>query len=222
MPNLTNGMWKMAPSPLSGQLQNRFGDLVTGQKQNVAPVEASKLSMHKPHIIDRRQCQGTVVVGFHLWWTEAPICLLGLLSRLFHGLPGAQIQGVAEELPQILGYHSLLLIHMGANNIARGDQWGQECLQGSESKDQELQAGQPAKILDQGSLEHISGPMQKIVIRKKHHGFTKHQSCLNNLIAVYDKMTGLVDKERAVDDFDLVFSTCQPFLKHSSFSQLKK
>lgn len=138
----------MAPSPLAGQLQNRFGDLVAGEKQNVAPEEASELSMHKPHTIDRRQWQETVAVGFHLWWTEAPICLLGLLSRSIHGLPGAQIQDVAEELPRISGFHSLLLIHMGTNDTARGDQWGQECLQGSESEDQELQSGQPAKILD--------------------------------------------------------------------------
>lgn len=147
MPDLTSDTWNVAPSPLAGQLQNRFGDLVAGEKQIVAPVEASKMSMHKPHTTDRRQWQGTVVVGFHLWWTEAPICLLGLQSSSIHGLPGALIQDVAEELPRILGYHSLLLIHMGANNTAR-DQWGQECLQGSEREDQELQAGQPAKILD--------------------------------------------------------------------------
>lgn len=138
LPNLTSGMWKVAPSPLAGQLQNRIGDLLQEEKQNVAPVEASKLSMHKPHIIDRRQWQGTVVVSYHLWWTEASICLLGLLSRSIRGLPGAQIQDAAEELPGILGYHSPLLIHMGANNAARGDHWNQECLQGSESEGQEL------------------------------------------------------------------------------------
>lgn len=151
----------MAPSPFAGQLQNRFGDLVLSEKQDVAHVEASKLSMHKEHIIDRREWQGTVVVGLHLWWTEAPICLSGLLSRSIHGLPGAQIQDVAEELPRILGYHSLLPIQMGTNNTARGDQWGQKCLQGSESKEQEKQAGQPAKILDQGPLKHISGPCRQ-------------------------------------------------------------
>lgn len=148
MPNLTSGTWEVASSPFAGQLQNRFGDLVPREKQNVALVEASKLSMHKPHIINRRQWQGTVVVGFHFWWTEAPICLLGLISRSIHGSPEAQIQDVAEELPRILGYHSLLPAQMGTNNTARGDQWGQKCLQGSESKDEELQAGQPAKVLD--------------------------------------------------------------------------
>lgn len=54
LPNLTSGTWKVAPSPLAGQLQKRIGDLLAGEKQNVAPVEASKLSMHKPRIIDRR------------------------------------------------------------------------------------------------------------------------------------------------------------------------
>lgn len=71
-------------------------------------------------------------------------------------------------------------------------------------------------------MDHISGSMQKEVIRKNQHRFTKGQSRLNNPIAVYDKMTGLVDKGRKVDDFDLAFSTCQLFFKHSSFSQLKK
>lgn len=197
------------------------------EKQNVAHVEASKLSMHKPHIIDRRQWQGTGVVGFHLWWTEAPICILGLLSRLIHVLPGAQIQDVAEELPRILGYRSLLPIQMGTNNTARGDQWGQKCLQGSDSKDQELQAGQPAKILDQGPLKHISGPMQKKVIRKNHHGFSKGQSCLSNLIAVYDKMTGLVDKGREWMSLTLPLALVSPFkntlpslnLKNKNYNQ---
>ena len=77
----------------------------------------------------------------------------------------------------------------------------------------------PAKIMHQGPLEHTSGPKQeKKVTRRSQQGFIKGQSCLYNLIALYDKMTGFVDKGRGVDDFDLAFSTCQPLSQHSSFS----
>jgi len=77
----------------------------------------------------------------------------------------------------------------------------------------------PAKIMDQGPLEHISQPTQETeVTRKAQHGFTKGQSCLNNLITLYDKMTGFVAKGRAMDDFDLAFSTCQSLSEHPSFS----
>lgn len=73
----------------------------------------------------------------------------------------------------------------------------------------------PVKIMDQGPSEHISGPMkEKEVIRKSQHGFTKGQSCLNNWTARYDKMTGFMDKGKAMDDCDLAFITCQPLSKH--------
>lgn len=88
----------MAPSPVVHlQLQNRFGALVAGKQQNVIPEEASELSKHKAHTIDRRKWQGIALVGFRLWRTEAPICLLGSPSRTICCLPGAQIQDVAEK-----------------------------------------------------------------------------------------------------------------------------
>lgn len=43
-------------------------------------------------------------------------------------------------------------------------------------------------------LEHRAGHMEKKVIKNRQHGFTK-----NSLTACYDKMTGSVDGERAVD-----------------------
>ena len=70
----------------------------------------------------------------------------------------------------------------------------------------------PRKMMEQLILDVISKQVEeKKVIRSSQHGFTKGKSCLSNLIAFYDGMTGWVDERRAVDvvylDFSKAFDT---------------
>jgi len=70
----------------------------------------------------------------------------------------------------------------------------------------------PAKMMEQLILEVIVKQVEeKKAMRSSQHGFTKGKSCLINLIAFYDGMTGWVDKGRAVDvvylDFSKAFNT---------------
>jgi len=56
---------------------------------------------------------------------------------------------------------------------------------------------------------------EKKVIRSSQHGFTKGKSCLTNLIAFYDDMTGWVDEGRAVDVVCLNFSKVFDTVSHN-------
>jgi len=67
-------------------------------------------------------------------------------------------------------------------------------------------------MMEQLILEVIIKQVEeKKVIRSYQHGFTKGKSCLTNLIAFYDGMTGWVGEGRAVDvvylDFRKAFDT---------------
>jgi len=68
----------------------------------------------------------------------------------------------------------------------------------------------PRKMMKQLMLGVISKQVdEKKVIRNSQHGFTKGKSCLTNLTAFYDGMTGWVDEGRAVVVVYLDFS--KPF-----------
>ncbi|CAM5177829.1 unnamed protein product [Eretmochelys imbricata] len=74
-------------------------------------------------------------------------------------------------------------------------------------------------VLKESILKHLD---ERKVIRNSQHGFTKGKSCLTNLIAFYDEITGSVDEGKAVDVLFLDFSKAFDRISHSIVSKLKK
>ncbi|CAM5108321.1 unnamed protein product [Natator depressus] len=76
------------------------------------------------------------------------------------------------------------------------------------------------QVLKESILKHLE---ERKVIRNSQHGFTKGKSCLTNLIAFYDEITGSVDEGKAVDVLFFDFSKAFDMVSHSIFaSKLKK
>jgi len=68
----------------------------------------------------------------------------------------------------------------------------------------------PGKVMEQLILEVINKQVEeKKVIRSSEHGFTKGKSCLTNLIAFYNDMTGWIDEVLSTST-SARFSTLSP------------
>ncbi|CAM4644317.1 unnamed protein product [Lepidochelys kempii] len=67
-------------------------------------------------------------------------------------------------------------------------------------------------VLKESILKHLD---ERKVIRNSQHGFTKGKSCLTNLIAFYDEITGSVDEGKAVEVLFLDFSKAFDTVSHS-------
>ncbi|CAM5090507.1 unnamed protein product [Eretmochelys imbricata] len=76
------------------------------------------------------------------------------------------------------------------------------------------------QVLEESILKHLE---ERKMIRNSKHGFTTGKSCLTNLIAFYDEITGSVDMGKAVDVIYLDFSKAFNTVSHNILvSKLKR
>jgi len=81
----------------------------------------------------------------------------------------------------------------------------------------------PGKVMEQVILEVIVKQVEEKKVISSQHGFTKGKSCLINLVAFYNGMTGWVDEGRVVDVVYLEFRRAFDTVSHNTLiGKLKK
>ncbi|KAK4810776.1 hypothetical protein QYF61_008748 [Mycteria americana] len=119
---------------------------------------------------------------------------------------------VLKELANVIGRPLSIIFERLWQLGEVPDGWNRANITPIFKKDKKEDPGNYRKIMEQILLEAISKEMKdKKVIWSSQHGFSKGKSCLTNLIAFCNEVTGAVEEWKAVDvvylDFSKAFDT---------------